>query len=126
MEQDMERKKDILKGCSRYDRDLKVLGKQLEKLEQDKDFQDGKYNSADYLRTYQKLRSEIEKMREQKIHQYSAIFQSINGLTDENEKRVLYLHYIEGMTWEQVCTEMNYSWCQVHRFHRKALGNLYI
>lgn len=37
------------------------------------------------------------------------------------ERTLIRLHYIEGLTWEEVCATMNYSWRQVHRIHAKAL-----
>lgn len=39
--------------------------------------------------------------------------------------RVLMRHrYIEGLTWEEVCVRLNYSWRQTHRLHRRALEQL--
>lgn len=34
------------------------------------------------------------------------------------------LHYIDGLTWEQVAVAMDYSWRQVHRIHSTALEKL--
>ena len=42
---------------------------------------------------------------------------SING----TEGDVLYEKYINLKTWEQVCVDINYSWMQTHRYHRRAL-----
>ena len=52
-----------------------------------------------------------------------AIERAIDGL-ETREKTLLRLHYIQGLTWELVCVEMNYSWRQVHRIHAKALEKL--
>lgn len=52
-----------------------------------------------------------------------AIEQAIDSL-EPREKTLLRLHYVQGLTWENVCVEMNYSWRQVHRIHAKALEKL--
>ena len=51
------------------------------------------------------------------------IEQAIDSL-ETREKTLLRLHYVMGLTWENVCVEMNYSWRQVHRIHAKALEKL--
>lgn len=40
------------------------------------------------------------------------------------ERTLIRLHYIQGLTWEEVCVAMTYSWRQVHRIHAKALEAL--
>lgn len=40
------------------------------------------------------------------------------------ERRLIRLYYFDGLTWEQVCVEMAYSWTQVHRIHGNALEKL--
>lgn len=40
------------------------------------------------------------------------------------ERLLLRLYYIDGLTWEQVAVNMNYSWTQVHRIHGRALQKL--
>ena len=124
MEQEIERKKKLLKGYCHYERQMEILEKQAEELERDKNFQDGKFNSVKYNNICRLLQTEIKNAREKKIEQYKEICQSIGRLSDDHQKQVLYFHYMEGMTWEQVCMKMNYSWCQIHRFHKKALENL--
>ena len=36
-------------------------------------------------------------------------------------RAVLIEYYILGNTWEQVCTNMSYSWRHIHRKHSQAL-----
>ena len=43
---------------------------------------------------------------------------------DYKERMVLRAYYIDGMTWEQVCVAVSYSWTQTHRIHSKALTKL--
>lgn len=42
----------------------------------------------------------------------------------ECERTLIRFKYIQGMTWEQVCVEMSYSWKQIHRIHARALQML--
>ena len=42
-------------------------------------------------------------------------------ILDHRERTLIRLHYIQGLTWEEVCVAMTYSWRQVHRIHSKAL-----
>lgn len=43
---------------------------------------------------------------------------------EPRERTLIRLHYAEGLTWEEVCVRMCYSWRQVHRIHAKALETL--
>lgn len=40
------------------------------------------------------------------------------------ESLLMRLHYIDGLTWENVAVAMGYSWRQVHRIHSDALERL--
>lgn len=52
-----------------------------------------------------------------------AIEKAIESL-DYRDRTVLRLYYIDGLTWEQVCVLVNYSWRQVHNIHSAALMKL--
>lgn len=52
-----------------------------------------------------------------------AIEKAIDSM-EPREKTLLRLHYVKGLTWENVCVEMGYSWRQIHRIHAKALEML--
>ena len=43
---------------------------------------------------------------------------------EPRERTLIRLYYIEGLTWEEVCVSMSYSWKQIHRIHSKALETL--
>ena len=43
---------------------------------------------------------------------------------DSVERQVMRHRYIEGLSWEQVCVAMNYSWKHTHRIHANALDRL--
>ena len=48
---------------------------------------------------------------------------AIAGLTP-TFRALLRYKYIEGLTWEEVCVKMDYSWRQIHRLHSQALQEL--
>lgn len=37
------------------------------------------------------------------------------------EACLIRLRYINSLSWERICVEMNYQWAQVHRIHAEAL-----
>ena len=43
---------------------------------------------------------------------------------DPRERTLIRLYYIEGLTWEEVCVAMSYSWRQIHYIHKKTLEKL--
>jgi hypothetical protein len=46
------------------------------------------------------------------------------GSLEPTERRLARYRYIDGLTWEEVCTCMNYSWRQTHRIHGKIIDKL--
>ena len=43
---------------------------------------------------------------------------------EPGERRLMRCRYIDGMTWEEVCVRIGYSWRQTHRIHGKMLDKL--
>ena len=75
--------------------------------------------------------AELVKLQEKykdKLHQLNAtlfeVEDMIDRLGDPVERRLMRCRYIDGLTWEEVCVEMNYSWRQTHRIHGTALDKL--
>lgn len=67
-----------------------------------------------------------DEMAEQLKKSYAAIAKiekAIEGLP-AREGYLIRARYIELMTWEQICVDMNYSWKQIHRIHADALQQL--
>lgn len=65
------------------------------------------------------LRGKVQELAKAMID----IEHAINKL-EPRERRLVRLHYFDGLTWEQVAVEMDYSWRQVHRIHGDALAKL--
>lgn len=45
----------------------------------------------------------------------------IETLESQNQKNVLRYKYISGYSLERIAVELNYSWRQIRRYHKKAL-----
>ena len=52
------------------------------------------------------------------------IIETINRLTDEDEKSVLTLYYVRGYRWDRVAVEVSYSWRHVLRLRDQAVKHL--
>ena len=68
----------------------------------------------------------LEKYR-RKVTELSAALVDIENaieVLDPRERTLIRLYYAQGLTWEEVCVAMNYSWRQIHRIHAKALEAL--
>lgn len=64
---------------------------------------------------------------QQKVAELSAALAEIENaieVLEPRERTLIRLHYCQGLTWEEVCVAMNYSWRQVHRIHAAALEAL--
>lgn len=51
------------------------------------------------------------------------IIMEIERLENEEEKNVLFLRYILGMKWEDICIRLSVSWSKAHYIHKRALIN---
>lgn len=72
------------------------------------------------------LRGEVDKLQRErvsKIRIYRDIEERIRQMPCENEREVLRLRYLTGMSWEGVAEEMSYSCQHIHRIHALALEN---
>lgn len=71
---------------------------------------------AELLRHYQQLQADLDAER-------LAIERAIENL-EPMLRMLMRLRYLDGLRWEEVCTQMSYSWRQVHRLHKQALAKL--
>jgi hypothetical protein len=69
-------------------------------------------------------------MLEEILHNAMKRLDSIKGiifdLDDPLHRTVLRLRYIDGLSWEKICVEINYEWAWTHRIHSNALDNISI
>lgn len=70
------------------------------------------------------LEKEIDAKVDKLVELRREIEAGIETVDSSTQRRLLKLRYIDGMTWERVAVEMNYSYMQVCRLHGKALNAL--
>lgn len=74
--------------------------------------------------------ADMESIRDEMAEQLKksyAVIAKIEKAIEELPAREGYLiraRYIELMTWEQICVDMNFGWAQIHRIHADALKTL--
>lgn len=72
-------------------------------------------------------RDELLRRYKQKVAALSAALAEIEEaieVLEPRERTLIRLYYAQGLTWEEVCVAMNYSWRQIHRIHGTALEML--
>ena len=67
----------------------------------------------------ERYQEQLEKLAAEQL----ALEKMIEGL-DPVERRLLRYRYLDGLTWENVCVAMCYSWRQTHNIHARALDKL--
>lgn len=72
-----------------------------------------------HLALQERYRKQLEKL----ARAQSAIEDMIEGLEPMTRQLMRY-RYIDGLTWEEVCVAIGYSWRQTHNIHAKALDTL--
>jgi DNA-directed RNA polymerase specialized sigma24 family protein len=75
--------------------------------------------SLAHIELEQRYRAQLDKLAAVQAE----IEDIIEGL-EPTERRLARFRYIDGLTWEDVCEKMNYSWRQTHRIHSRALARL--
>ena len=66
-----------------------------------------------------KYKEAVEKLTAQMVEIEDAI-----QVLEPRERTIIRLHYLQGLTWEQVAVETGYTWRHVQRLHGKALERL--
>lgn len=64
---------------------------------------------------------ELQKLNIRYWSQRQVIVRQINALDDARYSRILYLRYVQGEDWEQIATELGYTYRHVTRMHGYAL-----
>ncbi len=77
-----------------------------------------------YVSALNELKQKIIYYRYQKVKICSELYDKIEALDDEQEKRLLKYRYIRGCRWEDIAYKMGYSVRQVFNVHNKALYSI--
>lgn len=129
-------KKTYLQGYQNQKRKIIALNRELEEL-QSREISPcinitgmpGAHNKrdlSDYMVKYEKTISRIIGAKNEALNSLNEIEQTIECLEDETEKTILRLRYLVGLTWEEIGTEVMYTYQYVHIIHKKALEHLVI
>lgn len=79
-----------------------------------------------YMSALDELKQKVIYYRFQKVKICSELYDKIEDLEDEQEKRLLKYRYIRGYTWDVIADKIGYSVRQVFNIHQKALRSLVI
>ena len=128
-----EKKKEYLKSYQDAVRREKHILQEIQLLRMDKmlpsvindDMPHGSGCSdlSDYMVLLDEQINELKDERLEKMLLYKEIEKRIRNMDNDNEREVLRLKYLRGMTWEEVAVEMGYSWQWIHKIHSKALAH---
>lgn len=55
-----------------------------------------------------------------------SIEKAINSVEDDRMRLIMGLRYIDGLKWENICCETDYSWQWVHKLHKAGLKEIEI
>lgn len=74
---------------------------------------------------YAEYSGQLEKRTADLLNVQREILQTIEQVQDSRYRRLLRARYLEGMTWEQIAVEMDYSYSQVVKhLHPQALDRV--
>ena len=92
-----------------------------DKVQATTDAQDKLANVMDRL---SKLREDAINKAAEEGEKMLEVYNLIDSVSDPLQKNILQRKYIEGLTWEEVCYKIGYSWTQTHEHHKRALEGL--
>jgi len=128
-----EQKKEYLKSYGRAKRREKRILDEIQRLRMDEMLPGMTYddmphgtNVGDLSDYIVRVEDEIEKLKSErleKIKLYAEIEGCIKAMSDDDEKEILRLRYLTGLSWEETAVEMGFTYRHTTRKHGKALKN---
>ena len=76
--------------------------------------------AAQHIELQQRYRAQLDELAAEQL----AIERTIMGLEEPTARMLMRYRYLDGLTWEEVCVKLTYSWRQTHRLHARALDEL--
>lgn len=77
-----------------------------------------------YMVALNELKQKVICYRYQKVKICLELYDKIETLEDEQEKRLIKYRYIRGYQWEDIAEKMGYSDRQIFNIHNKAIHNI--
>lgn len=117
-------------------REVEELKKQTERLEDEAKslravVMDGMPKGSGVNDSIGNIVVKIEQLRADYLHKYDLalcelykIERVIEHINNETERIIMRKRYIQGLCWEDICVDMNYSWKQIHRIHARVLKQI--
>ena len=76
-----------------------------------------------YMDRKDSLTRDYYSAKERLLNELDTIERAIQYMP-EKQKTVVWLRYVGGLRWEDICEEIHYSWRQVHYLHAAAIDRL--
>ena len=131
-----EKKKEYLRGYQKSLKREQDILDEIQELRADKMFpsivNDGmphgsiQTDLSAYAATLDEMIEELKQERLKRAKLRWKIVRDIRALENEDEQKVLRLRYIKRMKWEEIATEMGYTYRRALQIHGKALRNFKI
>jgi DNA-directed RNA polymerase specialized sigma subunit len=77
-----------------------------------------------YVSVLKDLNHKVSYYRYQKIKSCVNLYDKIEALSDEQEKRLIKYRYMRGYHWEAIAEKMGYSDRQIYNIHTRALQKI--
>lgn len=128
--------KEELKGYIETKREIKIIEEKIEYLESKKTSiksmiiddmpkpEPEQDRLGELLGEIEELIDIYNKKQDKLFKQQIKIENCIDKLDNALERNIMRLRYLESKKWEKICVEVNYSWENVHRIHRKILSKI--
>ena len=119
--------KDDLKKYTETKREIEIIEDKLEYLKEKKtsinsmiitDMPKGTFSDNDRFGQLLVQIEELTELYKKKIENV------INELDDPLQRNIMRLRYLQGLSWEKICVEINYRWRQTHKYHSEALKKI--
>ena len=128
--------KEYLRQLRRIDRQLELLFKEREELEQAQTFLRSPQIDGDrvqtspsgdppwmgYLIKWEEMTNRIGEEWDRLIEKRQTIVAQLSTLTDSRYSDLLYKRYVENKRWARIAREMHYSVDRILHLHGEALG----
>ena len=136
VQEENEKKKEYLRGYQKSLKREQDILNEIQELRADKMFpsivNDGMPHGSSqtdlsaYAATLDEMIEELKQERLKRAKLRWKILRDIRALENEDEQKVLRLRYIKRMKWEEIATEMGYTYRRALQIHGKALRNFKI
>ena len=86
----------------------------------------GEKMRRDIIDKREMMRLQIENRIKEKEERLDRITDAVNAVSNESERRLLLLRYIDGFTLEEIADQMRFSYRHILRIHNNALEHFEI